>query len=73
MQLELIRQIEVVKEKMATGELKGSKERETLFSDLLSPLDKPSGYQVPETMQIKVISFFLPLFLLHPYAHLFSG
>lgn len=68
MQLELVRQIEVVKEKMRKGELKGvegskvgtgdndssNAERETLFSSLLTPgEDKPKGYVVPETMQIK--------------------
>lgn len=59
MQLELIRQIENVKNKMRKGE-KGqasdfdrNAERETIFSNLLTPEDKPAGYIVPETMQIK--------------------
>lgn len=59
MQGETIRQIESVKEKMRKADegkpdsKDRNADRETLFSNLLTPEDKPSGYIVPETMQIK--------------------
>lgn len=50
MQMECVRQIEGVKEKMKDGKDVG---RETIFTTLLTPEDKPKGYVVPTTWQLK--------------------
>ena len=50
MQTECIRQIESVKEKMSQGQDTG---RLTVFTSLLSNDDKPEGFQVPTTLELK--------------------
>jgi cytochrome P450 len=50
MQAECIRQIESVKEKMSKGHYTG---RPTIFTSLLSSEDKPEGFQVPTTLELK--------------------
>jgi cytochrome P450 len=50
MQTECIRQIENVKEKMSQGEDTG---RPTIFTSLLSDDDKPEGFEVPTTLELK--------------------
>jgi cytochrome P450 len=50
MQAECIRQIESVKEKMSQGHDTG---RPTIFTSLLSSEDKPEGFQVPTTLELK--------------------
>jgi cytochrome P450 len=50
MQVECIRQIESVKEKMSQGYDIG---RPTIFSTLLSEDDKPEGFRVPTTLELK--------------------
>jgi cytochrome P450 len=50
MQAECIRQIESVKEKMSQGHDTG---RPTIFTTLLSEDEKPDGFQVPTTLELK--------------------
>ncbi|GAB7363733.1 hypothetical protein MBLNU230_g4301t1 [Neophaeotheca triangularis] len=50
MQMECVRQIEEVKAKKREGKALG---RQTIFTMLLSPENKPQGYIVPDTMQLK--------------------
>jgi cytochrome P450 len=50
MQAECIRQIDSVKEKMSQGLDTG---RPTIFTSLLSTEDKPEGFQVPTTLELK--------------------
>lgn len=50
MQMECVRQIQGVKEKMKAGKDLG---RHTIFTTLLTPEDKPDGYVVPTTWQLK--------------------
>lgn len=50
MQAECIRQIENVKEKMSQGQDTG---RPTIFTTLLSNEDKPDGFRVPTTLELK--------------------
>jgi cytochrome P450 len=50
MQAECIRQIESVKEKMSQGHDTG---RSTIFTTLLSEDDKPDGFRVPTTLELK--------------------
>jgi cytochrome P450 len=50
MQTECIRQIENVKEKMSQGE---DTRRPTIFTSLLSDDDKPEGFEVPTTLELK--------------------
>jgi cytochrome P450 len=50
MQAECIRQIESVKEKMSQGHDTG---RATIFTSLLSSDDKPEGFRVPTTLELK--------------------
>ena len=50
MQVECVRQIESVKEKMSQGRDTG---RPTIFTSLLSNDDKPQGFQVPTTLELK--------------------
>jgi cytochrome P450 len=50
MQIECIRQIESVREKMSQGHDIG---RPTIFSTLLSEEDKPEGFRVPTTLELK--------------------
>lgn len=50
MQAECIRQIENVKEKMRQGHDTG---RATIFTTLLSEDDKPDGFKVPSTLELK--------------------
>jgi cytochrome P450 len=50
MQMECVRQIEGVKQKMREKKDLG---RQTIFTTLLSEEDKPDGYQIPTTWQLK--------------------
>lgn len=50
MQAECIRQIDVVKEKMSQGHDTG---RSTIFTSLLSEDEKPEGFKVPTTLELK--------------------
>jgi cytochrome P450 len=50
MQAECIRQIENVKDKMSRGRDTG---RSTIFTSLLSSDDKPEGFQIPTTLELK--------------------
>ena len=50
LQQECVRQVEDVKESMASGKLS---ERPTIFSTLLSPDNKPEGYRIPPTEHLK--------------------
>jgi cytochrome P450 len=50
MQAECIRQIDSVKEKMSKGHDTGGL---TIFTSLLSSEDKPDGFQVPTTLELK--------------------
>ncbi|KAM0705953.1 hypothetical protein Q7P35_007313 [Cladosporium inversicolor] len=50
MQAECIRQIDAVKEKTSLGHDTG---RSTIFTSLLSNDDKPEGFQVPTTLELK--------------------
>ena len=51
MQQECVNQVEDVKARMQAG--KYSEDRPTIFSTLLSEDDKPDGYRVPSTMDLK--------------------
>jgi hypothetical protein len=51
MQQECVKQVEVVKKRMETE--KYAEERPTIFSTLLSEEDKPDGYRIPSTMELK--------------------
>ena len=50
MQMECVRQVEAVKGKMASSKDLG---RQTIFTTLLSDQDKPEGYRIPTTWQLK--------------------
>lgn len=50
LQMECVQQVERVKERMNTGKSLG---RDTIFTTLLSLEDKPDGYVVPTTWQLK--------------------
>lgn len=50
MQVECVRQIEAVKEKLRQGHDIG---RQTIFTTLLSEEDKPDGFEVPTTWELK--------------------
>ena len=50
MQMECVRQIEGVKENMRGGKHLG---RQTIFTTLLTSEDKPEGYRIPTTWQLK--------------------
>lgn len=50
MQMECVKQIEAVKEKMKEGKDLG---RQTIFTTLLIDEDKPDGYRVPTTWELK--------------------
>lgn len=50
MQQECVKQVEDVKMRMAEGKYS---ERATIFSTLLTEDDKPDGYRVPSTMELK--------------------
>jgi cytochrome P450 len=51
MQQECVKQVEDVKKRMKTE--KFAEERPTIFSTLLSEKDKPDGYRIPSTMDLK--------------------
>ncbi|KAF2171562.1 hypothetical protein M409DRAFT_18674 [Zasmidium cellare ATCC 36951] len=50
LQMECVRQVDDLKERMSRSEVLG---RQTIFTTLLSPEDKPDGYEVPTSWQIK--------------------
>lgn len=50
LQMECVRQVDDLKDRINRGEIIG---RQTIFSTLLSPEDKPDGYEVPTSWQIK--------------------
>lgn len=50
LQMECVRQVDDLKDRIDRGEIIG---RQTIFSTLLAPEDKPDGYEVPTSWQIK--------------------